>query len=156
MEDVKPCTQRWLVNQRTEKSAGSELQLCELLLELMPSDSVKNLEYPLAVDVLCCDLGQQRAARGREGTVRLLHSVLVDGFTQRHVQIIAIAHQAEHTFTQFLFSGVQHRRLLGIPATQRRVLLAASTIITVVHGQITQIVLDYDVKNLLQQLGMTK
>lgn len=156
MEDVERRTQRWLVNQQADTPTGSELQLCKLLLELMTTDAVENLEQPLAADVLCCDLAQKRAVRGSVAAVRLLHGVLVDSFAKRQVQITNVTHQDEHTFTQFLFSGVQNRRLLGIPATQRRVLLAASITSTVACGRIVRIVLDYDVKDLLQQLGMTK
>lgn len=128
---------------------------CRLLAELLCCEFVEGDELSLARSVLCCDLAQQRAVRGRSAAICLLRSILVDGFAERRVQITSVDQHGEHTLTRFRFSGVQHRRLLGLPATQRRVVLAASITTTIEDGRIVRIVLDYDVKELLRQLGIT-
>ncbi|MBI1296753.1 hypothetical protein GC175_17495 [bacterium] len=155
MDDGNPCAYLPLLHYETEASTTGTQQLCRQLAILLGVDG-RAVDQALAVNVLCCDLGQQRAVRGRLAALGLLHSILVDGFAQRQVQVISVDHHDAHTLIQFRFSGIQYRRLLGLPATQRHVSLAASITTTVEDAQITRIVLDYDVKELLRQLGMTK
>lgn len=155
MDDGNSCACQPLFILETETSVTCEQQLCRYLAILLRVDGW-DVDQALAVNVLCCDLGQQRAVRGRHAALGLLHSILVDSFAQRQVQITSVDYHDAHTLIQFRFSGIQYRRLLGLPATQRRVTLAASITTTAEDGQITRIVLDYDVKELLRQLGMTK
>ncbi|MEZ4635938.1 MAG: ester cyclase [Caldilineaceae bacterium] len=147
-------TDRALVEQDTGALVTREPQLCRQVATLLRFEG-QNVDPPLAANVLCCDLAQQRAVRGRSAAIRLLHSILVDSFVQRGFQVTATNRYGRHTLTQFRFAGVQHRRLLGIPATHRRVTLVASVTATVEDGEIVQVVLDYDVRELLSQLGMT-